>query len=120
MNQRFGYVAYAGIDVDSELKYPKGAGRITFSNQQSYIAAINARFVQLQNGEIDKRVKIFFEEKRQARRTLLSAQKTYENLEENSAKTQSKKIKKIQYFLKNCSYLTMTDNGKMYTELKKS
>lgn len=57
MNQRFGYVAYAGIDVDSELKYPKGAGRITFSNQQSYIAAINARFVQLQNGEIDKRVR---------------------------------------------------------------
>jgi cytoplasmic polyadenylation element-binding protein len=56
MNQRFGYVAYAGIDVDSELKYPKGAGRITFSNQQSYIAAINARFVQLQAGEIDKRV----------------------------------------------------------------
>ncbi|GAU92908.1 hypothetical protein RvY_04926 [Ramazzottius varieornatus] len=58
MNQRFGYVAYAGIDVDSELKYPKGAGRITFSNQQSYIAAINARFVQLQNGEIDKRVEL--------------------------------------------------------------
>ncbi len=37
--------------------------RVAFSNQQSYIAAISARFVQLQHGEIDKRV----------RRTTLSA-----------------------------------------------
>jgi hypothetical protein len=34
----------------------QGAGRVAFSNQQSYIAAISARFVQLQHGEIDKRV----------------------------------------------------------------
>lgn len=33
-----------------------GAGRVAFSNQQSYIAAISARFVQLQHGDIDKRV----------------------------------------------------------------
>lgn len=29
---------------------------MAFSNQQSYIAAISARFVQLQHGDIDKRV----------------------------------------------------------------
>ena len=58
MDRLYGGVCYAGIDTDPELKYPKGAGRVAFSNQQSYIAAISARFVQLQHGEIDKRVSI--------------------------------------------------------------
>lgn len=58
MNRFYGGVCYAGIDTDPELKYPKGAGRVAFSNQQSYIAAISARFVQLQHGEIDKRVEV--------------------------------------------------------------
>lgn len=58
MDRLYGGVCYAGIDTDPELKYPKGAGRVAFSNQQSYIAAISARFVQLQHGEIDKRVGI--------------------------------------------------------------
>ena len=49
---------FSGIDTDPELKYPKGAGRVAFSNQQSYIAAISARFVQLQHGDIDKRVEV--------------------------------------------------------------
>ena len=31
---------------------------MAFSNQQSYIAAISARFVQLQHGDIDKRVSL--------------------------------------------------------------
>ena len=56
MDRLYGGVCYAGIDIDPELKYPKGAGRVAFSNQQSYIAAISARFVQLQHGDIDKRV----------------------------------------------------------------
>ena len=56
MDRLYGGVCYAGIDTDPELKYPKGAGRVAFSNQQSYIAAISARFVPLQHGEIDKRV----------------------------------------------------------------
>ena len=60
MDRFYGGVCYAGIDTDPELKYPKGAGRVAFSNQQSYIAAISARFVQLQHGEIDKRVCLFF------------------------------------------------------------
>ncbi|XP_067084917.1 cytoplasmic polyadenylation element-binding protein 4b isoform X2 [Osmerus mordax] len=58
MDRLYGGVCYAGIDTDPELKYPKGAGRVAFSNQQSYIAAISARFVQLQHGEIDKRNKM--------------------------------------------------------------
>ena len=58
MDRLYGGVCYAGIDTDPELKYPKGAGRVAFSNQQSYIAAISARFVQLQHGDIDKRVMI--------------------------------------------------------------
>lgn len=57
MDRLYGGVCYAGIDTDPELKYPKGAGRVAFSNQQSYIAAISARFVQLQHGDIDKRVR---------------------------------------------------------------
>lgn len=56
MDRLYGGVCYAGIDTDPELKYPKGAGRVAFSNQQSYIAAISARFVQLQHNDIDKRV----------------------------------------------------------------
>lgn len=56
MDRLYGGVCYAGIDTDPELKYPKGAGRVAFSNQQSYIAAISARFVQLQHADIDKRV----------------------------------------------------------------
>ena len=58
MDRLYRGVCYAGIDTDPELKYPKGAGRVAFSNQQSYIAAISARFVQLQHGEIDKRVEV--------------------------------------------------------------
>ncbi|KPP62361.1 cytoplasmic polyadenylation element-binding protein 2-like, partial [Scleropages formosus] len=60
MDRLYGGVCYAGIDTDPELKYPKGAGRVAFSNQQSYIAAISARFVQLQHGDIDKRVRLHY------------------------------------------------------------
>lgn len=60
MNDLYGGVCYAGIDVDPELKYPKGAGRVAFSTQQAYIAAISARFVQLRHADIDKRVEVSF------------------------------------------------------------
>ena len=50
------------LQISSVLRvFPQiiaGAGRVAFSNQQSYIAAISARFVQLQHGDIDKRVRI--------------------------------------------------------------
>lgn len=56
MNRLYGGVCYAGIDIDPELKYPKGAARVSFNNQNSFVSAISARFVQLQHGDIDKRV----------------------------------------------------------------
>jgi cytoplasmic polyadenylation element-binding protein len=56
MDKLYGGVCHASIDTDSELKYPKGAGRVSFTNQQSYVAAISSRFVQLKNGDVDKRV----------------------------------------------------------------
>lgn len=58
MNNLYGSVCYAGIDTDPDLKYPKGAGRVAFSNHQSYIAAISARFVQIRHSEIEKRVEV--------------------------------------------------------------
>uniref|UniRef100_A0A914XN21 Cytoplasmic polyadenylation element-binding protein 1 n=1 Tax=Plectus sambesii TaxID=2011161 RepID=A0A914XN21_9BILA len=58
MDQLYGGVCYAGIDTDPELKYPKGAARVSFSNQQSFIAAIAGRFVQIQHTEADKRVEV--------------------------------------------------------------
>lgn len=58
MNNLYGNVCYAGIDTDPDLKYPKGAGRVAFSNHQSYIAAISARFVLIQHSEIEKRVEV--------------------------------------------------------------
>ena len=58
MDSKFGNVCYAGIDTDPELKYPKGAGRVTFCNQSSYISAVTARFVQLTYADMDKKVNI--------------------------------------------------------------
>jgi len=58
MNKYYSGVCYAGIDVDPELKYPKGAGRVAFSNHTSYINAINNRFIQLKIGDIDKKVEV--------------------------------------------------------------
>uniref|UniRef100_A0A1I8HVY9 RRM domain-containing protein n=2 Tax=Macrostomum lignano TaxID=282301 RepID=A0A1I8HVY9_9PLAT len=47
MERLFGGVCYAGIDTDPDLRYPKGAGRVAFASQRSYVAAVSARFVQL-------------------------------------------------------------------------
>lgn len=58
MDKLYGGVCYAGIDVDPDLKYPKGAGRVAFDNQTSYLAAISHRFVQLHHSEFEKRVEV--------------------------------------------------------------
>lgn len=58
MHNLYGGVCYAGIDTDPDLKYPKGAGRVAFSNHQSYIAAISARFVHIHHSELEKRVEV--------------------------------------------------------------
>lgn len=50
-------IIYPSITISANFQ---GAGRVAFSNQQSYISAISARFVQLQHGDIDKRVEVCF------------------------------------------------------------
>ncbi|VDM45937.1 unnamed protein product [Toxocara canis] len=54
----YGPVCYAGIDIDPELKYPKGAARVTFATTAAFISAINGRFVNIFCGGITKRVEI--------------------------------------------------------------
>ncbi|CAP29629.3 Protein CBR-CPB-1 [Caenorhabditis briggsae] len=54
----YGKVSYVGIDIDPELKYPKGAARVTFATAQSFVRAISGRFVQVTHAETNKRVEI--------------------------------------------------------------
>uniref|UniRef100_A0A8R1XLK7 Cytoplasmic polyadenylation element-binding protein 1 n=1 Tax=Onchocerca volvulus TaxID=6282 RepID=A0A8R1XLK7_ONCVO len=58
MDRLYGSVGCAGIDTDVEYKYPKGAGRIAFTNQNSYMKAITDRYVQLSHDEVEKRVEL--------------------------------------------------------------
>ncbi|XP_003383311.1 PREDICTED: cytoplasmic polyadenylation element-binding protein 2-like [Amphimedon queenslandica] len=57
-NSRYGNVCYAGIDCDPDLKYPKGAGRVTFSSRVSFMSAVSCRFFQVTYGDIDKKVEV--------------------------------------------------------------
>lgn len=52
----FGPVCYVGVDIDPELKYPKGAARVTFNTTKSFIAAINGRFINIPHADTNKRV----------------------------------------------------------------
>uniref|UniRef100_A0A0K0D4W1 CEBP_ZZ domain-containing protein n=1 Tax=Angiostrongylus cantonensis TaxID=6313 RepID=A0A0K0D4W1_ANGCA len=58
MDRLFGNVAYAGIDTDFKYKYPRGAGRVAFTNYSSYIKAIKEQYVQLSHGDIETTVEI--------------------------------------------------------------
>uniref|UniRef100_A0A914S3K3 RRM domain-containing protein n=1 Tax=Parascaris equorum TaxID=6256 RepID=A0A914S3K3_PAREQ len=55
LERLYGCVCYAGIDIDPELKYPKGAARVTFATTAAFIAAITGRFVNIICGGITKR-----------------------------------------------------------------
>ena len=57
MNELFGCVVYAGIDID-KLKYPIGSGRVTFSHQQNFMRAVRAAFVDIQASKFSKRIQI--------------------------------------------------------------
>jgi cytoplasmic polyadenylation element-binding protein len=57
MNELFGCVVYAGIDID-KLKYPIGSGRVTFSHQQNFMRAVRAAFVDIQTSKFSKRIQI--------------------------------------------------------------
>lgn len=54
IDELYGNVVMAGIDTDLPLKYPKGAGRVVFSDFHSYMRAITDKYVRLQHGDIDK------------------------------------------------------------------
>ncbi|CAD5232570.1 unnamed protein product [Bursaphelenchus xylophilus] len=45
---KFGAVAYAGIDMDAEHSYPKGAARIAFVSPKAYINAMCSKTVTIQ------------------------------------------------------------------------
>lgn len=58
MNDLFGNVCCAGIDTDPDLKYPKGAARVTFTSRESYLKAIEVRFVEVQMPDQRKRMEV--------------------------------------------------------------
>ncbi|CAK5019285.1 unnamed protein product [Meloidogyne enterolobii] len=47
LESQYGSVCYAGFDVDPDMKYPKGAARVTFNTFKSYVAAMAGRFVNI-------------------------------------------------------------------------
>ena len=53
----FGSVVYAGIDTDRH-KYPIGSGRVTFSNNKSYMKAVAAAFIQIKTPKFTKKVQV--------------------------------------------------------------
>ncbi|CAJ0932396.1 unnamed protein product, partial [Mesorhabditis belari] len=58
MDRLYGPVSCAGIDTDVEYKYPKGAGRVAFTNNSSYMRAITDRYVRLSHGDVEKSVEM--------------------------------------------------------------
>jgi cytoplasmic polyadenylation element-binding protein len=56
LEKTFGPVCHASIDVDADLKYPKGAARVTFHTHKSYVAAMTGRFFNIPNNNGMKRV----------------------------------------------------------------
>ncbi|XP_037951455.1 cytoplasmic polyadenylation element-binding protein [Teleopsis dalmanni] len=57
MDELFDGVLYAGIDTD-KYKYPIGSGRVTFSNNRSYMKAVMAAFVDIRSAKFTKKVQI--------------------------------------------------------------
>ena len=55
MDDLFGGVVYAGVDTD-KFKYPIGSGRVTFGNQQSFMKAVKAGFVEVKTPKFTKKV----------------------------------------------------------------
>uniref|UniRef100_A0A7E4V8C3 Cytoplasmic polyadenylation element-binding protein 1 n=1 Tax=Panagrellus redivivus TaxID=6233 RepID=A0A7E4V8C3_PANRE len=58
MEARFGKVIYASIDIDPELRYPKGAARIVFAKRNDYVDAMSSRFINLPHCGSNKRIDI--------------------------------------------------------------
>ncbi|CAB3403929.1 unnamed protein product [Caenorhabditis bovis] len=56
--QTYGHVVCVGIDIDNKFKYPRGSGRVAFSNYEAYVQAITDRYIVLDHEDIHKRVEI--------------------------------------------------------------
>ncbi|CAI2345043.1 unnamed protein product [Caenorhabditis sp. 36 PRJEB53466] len=56
--QTYGNVVCVGIDIDNKFKYPRGSGRVAFSNYDAYVQAITDRYIVLDHEDIHKRVEI--------------------------------------------------------------
>ncbi|CAI5441343.1 unnamed protein product [Caenorhabditis angaria] len=56
--QTYGHVVCVGIDIDNKFKYPRGSGRVAFSNYDAYVNAITDRYIVLDHEDIHKRVEI--------------------------------------------------------------
>ena len=57
MDDLFGGVIYASLDTDKS-KYPLGSGRVIFDNQDSYLKAVSAAFVEIKSSRFKKRIQI--------------------------------------------------------------
>uniref|UniRef100_A0AC35FLV9 RRM domain-containing protein n=1 Tax=Panagrolaimus sp. PS1159 TaxID=55785 RepID=A0AC35FLV9_9BILA len=56
--KKYGKVIYASIDIDPELRYPKGAARIVFANRYDYLKAMAGRIITLPHCGTSKRIDI--------------------------------------------------------------
>lgn len=54
--QTYGHVVCVGIDIDNKFKYPRGSGRVAFSDYDAYVQAITDRYIVLDHEDIHKRV----------------------------------------------------------------
>ncbi|CAG2105516.1 unnamed protein product [Medioppia subpectinata] len=57
MDDLFGGVVFAGLDTDKH-KYPLGSGRVSFDNQDSYLKAVSAAFVEIKAARFRKKIQI--------------------------------------------------------------
>ncbi|GMT11220.1 hypothetical protein PFISCL1PPCAC_2517 [Pristionchus fissidentatus] len=55
LSAEFGPVAYVGIDIDPDLKYPKGAARVAFKALTGYLNAIRGKFVRIPHVDSNKK-----------------------------------------------------------------
>lgn len=56
MNQTYGLVSCVTIEVDPELKYPKGTARVSLVHEETYVAALTRRFIYLPSPDGTKKV----------------------------------------------------------------
>lgn len=55
MSALFGPISYVSIDTDPDFGYPKGSARVYFQTTDSFVNAINFRFVDLVLPEDDSK-----------------------------------------------------------------